>query len=120
MASKRDRDDSRLIKRAVLSSKVDSIRVRPYNLDGTFCPHCQRRLSSKTYRKHKMLYYNTTTEIWTTVNIDVDDVSGNYDTYREQLVTALLPFWGYNLELITLPGANLAPIELELHVGLGL
>ena len=91
MASKRNGDiDSRLSKRAVLSSKVDSIRVRPYNLDGTFCPHCECRLSSKTYRKHKMLFYNSTTEIWTTTNnMDVDNISGNNDTYSI-VITALL------------------------------
>lgn len=96
MASKRsgngDSSDGRQIKKAVLSSKIDSIRVRPYNLEGIFCPHCQQRLSSKTYRKHKMLFYNPTTEIWTTVKMEIDNVSGDNDTLSKLiLVTALLP-----------------------------
>lgn len=54
--------------RAVLSTKLESIKTihsKSSNLPTAFCPHCESRLSMKTYKKHKMLYYNEPIESWT-------------------------------------------------------
>lgn len=56
--------------RAVLSSKLDSVgcvdKGKPCK--SVFCPHCECRLSTKTYRKHKLLYYDKASDVWSEVD----------------------------------------------------
>ena len=50
--------------RSVLSKKLDSISKRKPASKPVFCPHCEDKLSTKTFKKHRMLYYNETSRIW--------------------------------------------------------
>lgn len=54
-------------KRSSLSVKVDSVMesVSRRRAESVYCPHCDSSLSSKTYRRHKSLYFDEGT--WTTI-----------------------------------------------------
>ena len=53
-------------KRALLCSKVESLASQKIHPRTTsyFCPHCEADLSSKTYKKHRNLYYKADNDEW--------------------------------------------------------
>lgn len=54
------------IARTVLSLKVDRMgKPKSSHFTTTLCPYCECGLSNKTYKKHRMLYYNETAGVWT-------------------------------------------------------
>lgn len=70
MAS-RDKSESlaspskRMKARSVLSAKLESVGKGKSSLKKPiFCPHCERRITTKTYRKHKMLHYDEVNGVW--------------------------------------------------------
>lgn len=73
MASSNQEDGSepamkRIKTRSVLSRKLDSMVNRKPSSKPIFCPHCEDGLSAKTYRKHRMLYYNEKDNVWSKVD----------------------------------------------------
>jgi hypothetical protein len=83
-ASSTLRQSSHQKKRALLSSKVDALKLgtstsskRP-SRPPSFCPHCGNYLSIKTFRKHKKLYYNGQTDVWNKAEdcLQSDEIAG--------------------------------------------
>ena len=63
-------------KRSMLSAKVESVAEsvgRRSAHKTIFCPHCDSFLSSKTFRKHKALYFDSSKAAWTKIG-EKDDV----------------------------------------------
>ena len=62
-------------KRSSLSVKVDSVTesVSRKPAESVYCPHCDSSLSSKTYRRHKSLYFDEGT--WTIIGHEDNTLS---------------------------------------------
>ncbi len=65
--------------RSVLYSKLDCVgkgKSSSQLSKPIFCPHCECGLSAKTYKKHRMLYYDQTGDIWNKVGSSCDRSEG--------------------------------------------
>lgn len=61
-------------KRSLLSTKVEFIAESRRCTDKSiFCPRCDSTLSSKTFRKHRSLYFDSEKDTWTKIG-DKDNV----------------------------------------------
>ena len=78
-------------KRALLCSKVESLASQKSHPRTTsyFCPHCEADLSSKTYKKHKNLYYKDGDDEWFKAK---DLTAEGRDSSLIVYATIMLPF----------------------------
>ena len=52
-------------KRSMLSTKLNSVPRRDAKRS-ILCPHCNSSVSSKTFRRHKSLYFDVSKDVWQT------------------------------------------------------
>ncbi len=78
-------------RRTFLSSKVDSLKSRKSNSPNisSFCPHCERCLSTKTFKRHQMLFYNDETDTWT-LEKEIASSSSNGKCYSVHAIKDML------------------------------
>jgi hypothetical protein len=67
-------------KRSLLSAKISSVTEsagRKGADKSIFCPHCDSSLSSKTFRRHKSLYFDLNEGTWTKLEQRSEILSSN-------------------------------------------
>lgn len=57
-------DGAALRRRSTISAKLER-KSRKYAERSYFCPHCNTSVSLKTFKRHRVLYYNPDASVWT-------------------------------------------------------